>query len=371
MTAAPSPLRPSSAAALVQCHGSARMQAPFPEVGDGQDAREGRAAHWALSEMLRGDIVAEGQLDPEGTMLTAEMIESAKTCFDDIVRTVGPEGLPFVHSERPVSLSRIYPGMWGTPDVRATVTPRLRYVWDFKHGHRYVDPFENWQLLCYALADEYADEDPQTVIVLKIVQPRSFHRSGVVREWRLFSHQLEPYRRALAHAAARAMGPSPTLRTGPACGDCLARHACPVLQAEAYGAAEASGQAVPVELTPSALGLELRNLWRAQERLNARVSGLEAQAEALQRQGVAVPFTVMQNGRGSTVWTVPTDVVIETGRLLGHDLAKPAAAITPKQAEAKGFPEAVLQAYARTVPGALKLCADDTTQARKVFGPQP
>lgn len=371
MIGAPSPLRPSSAAALVQCPGSARMQAPFPERGDDQDAREGRAAHWALSEMLRGDIVAEGQLDPEGTMLTAEMTESAETAFNDIERTVGAGNIGLVQSEHRVTLSRIYAGMWGATDARASLTPRLRYVWDFKHGHRYVDPFECWQLLCYALADDHAGEDPNTVVVLKIVQPRSFHRSGVVREWRLFSHQLEPYRQVLAKAAFEAMGPSPTLRTGPACSDCLARHVCPSLQAEAYSAAEASGQAVPVELSPAALGLELRNLWRAQERLNARVSGLEAQAEALQRQGVAVPFTVMQNGRGATVWTVPADVVIETGRLLGHDLAKPVAAITPKQAEAKGFPETLLQTYAKTVPGALKLCADDTTQARRVFGPQP
>lgn len=347
------------------------MAAHFPESEDSEDAKDGQAAHWAAAEMLAGRVVSDGQITPAGRVLTLEMVEAAEEFFEEVTQTTGPNWPRLVVSEQPVNLSRILPGMWGTPDARATLTPRLRYVWDFKFGHRYVDPFENWQLLCYALADDHAREDPNGTVVLKIVQPRSYHRSGTVRTWRLSVAQLEPYRQRLAQAAAAAMSPGATLTTGPACFDCSARHACPAYQAAGYEAAEVAGQPQVTELTPAALGLELRNLWRAADRIKGRITGLAAQAEALHARGVPVPFTEMQPGRASTVWTLPPAEVIATASLLGVNLAKPPAAITPRQAEAAGFAPELVAAYSKTVPGALKLAQQDTTTARHVFGQHP
>ena len=372
MTESVSPVRPSQLHQLLQCPGSLSMQLKYPQLGDTTAADEGTAAHWAMWKYLTpGEPTPKvGDIAPNGIVLTDEMIDSAWYIFDDVVSTLGPNWAQVVQVEQPVTMNTLYPGMWGTPDVRAQLTPRLRYTWDLKHGHNQVEVFENPQLVAYG-TDDARPKDPNMVHVFKIVQPRSFHRDGIIREWRVFDKDLETMRCDISKAAYTARGPNPPLLTGPACENCDARHVCPALQTRAYQSCETAGKAQPVEMSPLALGIELRILWDALDRLKARISGLEASAEDQIRKGVRVPLVDLTAGRGSTEWSMPDAQIVEIAKMLGVDVARPLKAVTPNQAKKAGLNPDLIAAYTSTTPGALRLTPENLTQARKVFGPQP
>jgi Protein of unknown function (DUF2800) len=357
--------RPSGFAQMVQCPGSLTLQALYPEREDTPDAMAGTAAHWVLQQMLTtGRDPQVGELADNGVAVTLEMIEAAAECAEDVRHTLaGTSAVPVV--EQYIGLPRVLDGCGGTPDVRASLSPRMHYAWDFKFGHRYVPAFENWQLIGYASG--FAMDEPGATVVLKIVQPRSFHVDGPVRTWRLQAQDLAPYVQRLHVAAHEAVGRDPQLRTGPACQDCTARHACPALTERAYEAREVSGKTHPLEITGSLLAVELRTLWDARDRLDARISGLEAQAEALLRTQ-AVPGLRLTHGQGRAAWSRPVEEVKAMADMLGVSVLKPPALITPPQAEAAGMPAELVAAYSHRPSGAAKLVADDGTFARQVFG---
>lgn len=366
------PISPSGSARLVQCSASVSLQAMFPEVADSPDAAEGIAAHWAGAEMLQGRLVDINDRAPNGMFLTQEMVEGADLYYDDVLTTLQQHGLTLADLavEAPVDIARIHPQCWGTPDARAWAIPRTLFLWDFKFGHRTVEVFENWQLAAYAAGCISATNliDAEVNVVARIVQPRSFHRDGPVREWRFNGADIRAHINILSNAAHEALGPNPKARVGPECRDCRARHACPTLQRAAQGACDVAGAAEPFDLPPAALGLELRQLRRAQTLLEARLSGLEEQAQARIKSGAQVPGWRVEHGAGRERWKQPAAEVIAVGQMLGVSLAKPVEAITPKQAAKAGLLPDVVAAMSETPRGGAALVEDDGSRARAVFG---
>jgi hypothetical protein len=269
--------------------------------------------------------------------------------------------MPYIHAE-----------CWGTPDAWIYKTDEnTLYVFDYKHGFRYVDVFENWQLIAYTcgILDALGingHSDQHLTVVMRVVQPRAYHRDGPVREWRVKASELRPYFNKLAMAAGAALSPNPQCVPNPECLDCKARHACPALQQDAYRSAQLSHASLPVEMPAAAVGLELHFLRGAAKRLGARIAGLEQQAEALIGRGEYVPFSAMLPTAGRSAWAKPISEVLALGALYGVTLTKPAT-ITPTQAIKAGLPAEVVTMYSETKRG-LALGADDGKQARKVFG---
>lgn len=378
-------LAPSAAARWVVCPGSALMEARYPEVGDAAAAADGTATHWLMAQMFEGwapdTLLADGKTE-YGHPIDADMVEAARMLFDD-VRAVQGAALGPVQPvvEQPVQIPRIHPtANWGTPDVRMWVPDPFEgsltlYVWDLKYGHKFVDVFENFQLLDYAagILDERREVPRDRItVVFRIVQPRSYHRDGPIREWRVRAVDLEPFFFRLQMAAEEATGPAPECRPTPdACENCNARHACEALQRAAYRGMDLARQAQANDLTPAALGLEMRYLHDATKLMEARMSGLQAQAEAVLRRGGHVPHWKPEPGQAREVWTVPVGQIVSLGEMLGLDLSKPQDAITPTQARAaakrKGIDPTVIGAFATRPSGAVKLTPDDGADARKVF----
>jgi hypothetical protein len=351
------------------------MALMYPERGeDAQSAAEGTAAHWAGSEILSGRLVDVGQVAPNGVVLNDEMIDAAELYSDDVFAVlVGRDPASNLHVEERVDIGTINPQCFGTPDcwyfdpVASTL-----YVWDFKFGHKFVDAFENWQLIAYAagVLDSLGVDglnDQQITVALRVVQPRSYHYSGPVREWRVIASDLRPYFNRLTHAAAVALMPNPVATVNPACDNCNGRHACQALQRAALGACDLAGSSLPIDLPTDALGLELRYMKRAQAALDARISGLEESVMDKLRQGERVPFFAVAMSSGRERWSASIPEVIALGEMLGVSLAKPTA-ITPKQAIKAGVPADVVSAYSETPAGSPKLIVDDGDRARKVFG---
>lgn len=373
-------LAPSSAFRWVRCALSASLEEAYPETEESPSSLEGTAAHWAVQMLLQGTPAAVGAQAPNGVAVTQEMLEAAELVRADVAATLGPDWAKSLVIEKAVQIPRVHPTQnWGTPDYRAwrwQPNGILRLtVWDFKYGHGIVEVFENWQLIDYAagLLDEmhgYADE---IEVELVVIQPRAFHRSGTVRRWITSSAALAPYFDRLAAAASAALGPTPFATPTPeGCKNCAGRHACEALQRTAYVAADTAGRYGALDLSPHALGLELRSLKRAQALLEARVSGLEAQAAAAIKSGQLVPFWVMESTPGRLAWTKPAAEVFALGEMLGLKLQKDPEPITPAQAKAAAkaakIDGALFDAYATRPAGAVKLVADDGSKASLTFG---
>jgi hypothetical protein len=233
-----------------------------------------------------------------------------------------------------------------------------------------VEVFENWQLLNYASAIAYSlgltTADTLLSVNLHIVQPRAYHRNGPVRSWSLSGEALRGYTDRLRESAKMAMLLAPSCITGDECRYCPARHACPALLTVGYGAIEASGASLPLDMPPAVMGMLLRQVRDGIKRLSAIETGLEQQALAAIRGGSRVSGWHAEAGAGRERWRVGYDEVIALGAAMGVEVAKPAL-ITPKQAVKAGLPREVVDCYTETPSGEVKLVADDGRLAC-VFG---
>ena len=375
MEAAHSILPPSGAAAWRRCAMWVAMNQAYPQP-DTPETLEGHAAHWVFAEMLAGRIVCEGQVAPNGVVVTEEMVEGAELVVDT-VRARIPAGVP-LHVEERVAIARIHPQCFGTPDIWAYVTQTgVLEVIDYKFGHRFVDEYENDQGIAYTagIIDHLAELmqkgpgliDQMIKVNFTVIQPRCFYKGAPVRTWSVLASDLRGHINQLAGAAELALMPNPPAVTNSECRDCPGRHACPALQQAAYADAEFATRSSPVELAPAAASLELRMMEHALERLQSRVEGMREAVATYIRQGHAVPWHRAEQGYGRTQWTIPAEQVVAMGSLMGVDLSKNGAK-TPTQAKKAGVDEAVIKAYSVTPLGSIKLVPDNPADARRVFG---
>ena len=355
------PFAPSGLATIVACPGAFKMRKLYPEDEDSPSAMEGTAAHWVASEMLLGRTHAVGELAPNGVAVTEEMQDGAEMYADALA--------PYLDGgkiETQVSCAGIHPNCYGTPDF-SRLKPNTLVIADYKFGHRHVEVFENWQEIAYANGEMfYWHGEGELEVIFLIIQPRSYHRDGPVREWRTTASELEVYWDKLRAACVAAEQPDAPCVPSIHCQDCSANHACEALQRAGYAALDIAGQSAPLELTPEATGLELRIIEWGIERLKARQSGLAEQAQAMLRSGTAVPGYALEAGAGRERWAKPVEEVVALGRMMEIDISKPGA-LTPKQAIKAGLPAEIVRAYSETPVGEVKLVRSNEKQLRKVF----
>lgn len=367
---------PSSRARHIQCPQSISLEQQFPETEETEEQREGTAAHWAVSEMLSGRLVDTGQIAPNGYVLTPEMILGADLMYDDVVKALAPYGLKPHQGqvEQRVRIDRVFPGLFGSPDyyiVIARVGQRpLMLLWDYKFGHRFVEVFENSQMVDYIAGASAGAHDmlPGMDVVVTIVQPRSYSSEGPIRRWTTDLLKLRALVNLSSNAVHEGMGENARARVGTECRDCRARHACPKLRAEGFAGMDEARRVTPEILQPADAALELRFLNRAIDLLNARASGLSDRIEKDLRSGRPVPGWALEPGEAREKWKVPAGHVIETGKLMRLDLAKPVEAITPRQAREKGLDPEIIKHMAERGPAGMRLVEDDGTRARRIFG---
>lgn len=344
------------------------MRAMFPSAPDEADTEvteDGTACHWLAAEIWNARFQVIDTLAPNGRLLTDEMFDAVDT-YHDVLRGWGTP----VTCEQPVRINRIMEGMIGTPDAWSydPVTKTLRIA-DLKFGFRFVEVWWNWQMICYAcgLMDMLNLDPIDTLVEFTIVQPRSYHRDGVVRTWRVFALSLEAKIEELRIAAHAAVNYAPN----PGCRDCPGRHVCVALQNSALTALEQSYGGDPCELTPAALGDELRRLKEGIKRMEARVSGLDTQAEALLRAGKIVPGWVLQASYARETWRTGTEGELIT--LAEHyfkaNVLRPPKAITPAQAR-KVLPASIVAIYAHKPSTGVRLTKVDPLAAQKAFDNQ-
>ena len=361
-------------AILIQCPGSWKMQRLHPPAPDSTEAAEGDAAHWTIAEWSAGRRPHVGQIAPNGVPVTEEMLEGAELWEDHV-------GTPQHVEERLPPSELIDPDMWGTPDgwsYRPIPVPDTNVVGgvitlaDYKFGHRFVDVYKNWQLLSYAklIVDGLkldGLQEQHTRIVFKIVQPRSYHVEGPVREWSCMASDLRAEWNQIKSTIMLAKTDQAQCWVGPECRDCSARAFCPTLQRSTLAALDEAGRPTPMALPPPALGLELRLIGRAIERLKARESGLKEEALSKIRTGTSVPGFMTEAGKGRETWKVPVEQIEALGEVMGVAVTKKAP-LTPKQAIKAGLTKELVDSFSFTPTGELKLVEDDGSFLRRTFG---
>jgi hypothetical protein len=300
------------------------------------------------------------------------MREGVQAYVDDVLKTKEKlDKTAILQIEHRVTMPAIHKDNWGTLDAviyhRSAATI---YLWDFKWGHGFVEVFENWQEIDYlaGVLNELGDDKPDYDVVFRIAQPRSYHKDGSIREWRVKASDLSERFRHLNAKAHEALSNDPTAEVGEHCKHCEGRRACKALQAAALDAVDRSTDATPFDLPPSALGRELAVLHRAIKLMESRVSGLEAQALAEIRGGKPVPGWGIEHSQGREFWNKPEAEILAIGEMFGVRLDKGVALITPNAARKLGVDPSVVELYASRNTGAAKLVQIDTTDARKAFG---
>lgn len=375
-------LAPSSGERWVNCPGSVVMQERYPESEESEAAREGTASHWvgaAILEHARGGVRSEyqnfiGQTAPNGIILTEEMVEAADVYASDVLSTCNDiDDIESLFIETKTKILRIHPAhCWGTPDCWFYDADKgILYVWDYKYGHRIVDPYDNWQLILYILGVLGLlfpkNDEPDVIVCMKIVQPRSYHHEGPVREWRFRTENLRGYVNRLENSAENALSDDPRTAAGLWCRDCTGRHVCDTLQRAAMSAVDIMGDVSAYELSPTAMGIELSILDRAVKLASYRLDGLKTQAIETVKSGELVMGWGVEQGKGRQKWDKSSDEVFSLGDLMGTELRKAPEAITPKQAIKAGMDKALIDTYSSTPLTGLKLVPDDGSNAKRVF----
>lgn len=385
-------IAPSALHLTIKCPGSVKMQEQVSPVADTEHEREGHAAHLAAMKIAEKSWMSPypHNFNSQGQQweLDDDMLDGA-LLYAEEAQTGG-------RFEDPVDARAYIPECWGTPDYWrvydgpvpimdmntgqwSTKAGRSVKVVDYKYGYRHVEVFENPQLVAYTLGVQAKLQLPwETPVCLTIVQPRSYHGEGPIREWRsgplsgpLRMMDMYSYaQQTIIPAVTEALSMNPVTISGPHCVDCKARAQCPTYRAAKDNILQLTGSAQPEQMSPQAVGIELHLVRQAIKMLEGRETGLRAHAEASINAGQQIPFWHIERGTSRLIWRddTPVESLAAMGDLFGYNLRKPPALVTPTQAKKLGLDEHTLKEYAHRPPGALKLVPDDSTQLRKVFG---
>lgn len=369
-------LPPSGAAAWRRCSMWPTMNAAYPQ-DDTPESKEGTAAHWVFEQLLKGVQVTTGAMAPNGVFVTDEMVDGALLVSETVHKRMPYSSFGMRNIEQPVAIPYVHEKCWGTPDIWSfSVQTMTLEMIDYKFGHRFIDEFENDQLVTYVagILEQIAVQlgqgagaiDSKIIVNFTIIQPRCYYRGLPVRTWSCMASDLRGQINVLREAAELACQPNPKATTNSECVHCPGRHACDALQLAIYNDMEFATTSAPVNLSPAAASLELKMVDRALERMQARADGLREMVLSLVKSGKRVPYHRTEQLPGRKVWKLPAEQVIIMGKSLSLDLAK-TSAITPTQAEKLGVNEALIEAFTHRPMGEVKLIPDNPADARRVF----
>jgi hypothetical protein len=352
---------------LVLCPGSKGIQAQYPYIGEDQSA-EGTVAHGIAAEVLKGERTLESYLNQSinNVYIDAEFLSYVEPYVDECAGL--PDGNPSIEDNYTLNASD--DTLSGTPDYcEHDVRSQTLYISDLKFGYSWVEVYENWQLLAYAvLAMEHCRvrepgfEQYCKHISLTIIQPRANHPDGPVRNWTFDADLLRGYRNKITGAMERASLAKPPICTGTHCRYCKGLLHCHGAQAATGYALEYAGTASHSEITPEQVALELEVVGRASKMLSQRLAALEEYGLSIG----GVPGWEAHQSTGNLAWT-PTDP-IAIGDAMGVDLRGPVKPVTPTQAIArKILTKDTVAALASRPMGGMKLKRTDPKKVERIL----
>jgi hypothetical protein len=380
-------LSASGAPRWVPCPASIQHEAKYAEKPPHPMTLEGDAIHEMcktvlmdfVSHDLRGHTMKRddflGKPASNGVIYTDDMLNVGEKYIREIMRMSSEfKGCRLLIEHR-VYMPNVHPDNWGTLDAAAIfldTQASLLVLADLKCGWGIVEAYENWQLLdyCVGVLNYLVAENlpiPQR-IQLRLIQPRPYHPQGPVRTFEISLAELEPYFLKLRQSAHEALGPSPSFTTGPHCDHCKGRETCPAMTRASYRIVETVKGLQMTDITGASLGAHLFMLDEGIKLLGAFRDALGDKALIDIQNGKPVPGWSWETTESRVKWTKPIDQVYATGDLYGVDL-RIQEAPTPKQAIAKGLPEAVVKTLSASSSSGVKLVPADLKVPAKLFKP--
>lgn len=362
-------LRASKSGTWVKCAGSVNLSEPATDAYDEEDdevREEGTACHWLAHQRTLGVHHPSGSIAPNNVAITDEMHEACDMWFEAIKGW----GVTSAYFEHEVQCKRVHDQCGGTLDAGAwNPETRTIFIGDLKFGYRFVDVWENVQLVCYytGLENELGLEtDLDTWVEFLIVQPRSYHKDGPVRRWRVRAIELRALVNILSNAAHEALGDKPMCKINPGCTRCEGRIRCQTARQAGLEAVNASYDATPHDLPFTAAEHELRVLQSARSVVDARITALEQQVSYGIKRGEHSQHFQLEQPLGRKVWREGAEQQVRAYEILFHQKLTKETLITPTQAE-KLLSPSLVNALSHRPQGALKLIPFDGAKMLRKF----
>jgi len=312
-----------------------------------------------------------GQLAPNGEMWNDDMFDGAWVYASEIVKQRNRYPNAIFGLEEKFHASSVHKESFGTADAflydEASGTLK---VWDFKFGYVAVDAYENLQLINYVVGvlDTYNILDTSVNVTLTIIQPRAYHREGIIRSWSVNGADLRKQANLLHNKAHEALGANPMCLTGSHCKYCETRHDCEAALNAGMSLFEVASTPIRTDMKPQEMGTQLDIVNRAIEQLGfLKTAYTERITNELKKGGTVEGYTLSPK-LGNKEWVVPIDQVIGLGKMLEIDLEKPQAVITPAQAIKKGMDKATVNSLSERKQGSVELVKKKDSIASRIFG---
>lgn len=373
-------LPPSGAGCWVKCSAWPTINRDYPNETT-PEAEEGTAMHELAEKLLV--LGSRGMHTPAETFIghtfnsvamDSEMVEAVQVYVDhciNMMRAHGVFGGSLLSIESRVAIERVHRDCWGTLDFGMYLPEkRTLHIVDFKGGRRYVDEYECWQLICYALGllDRYKIDgqlDQVTDVVMTIVQPRCYG-ADKVRSWTVKASELRGYANTLADAANRIEAGEMIATTGTHCRFCPGKLNCDAWLRSLGNAIDVSAEFSTINLSDAQLGASMDAVEQAFDRLDQAKDALEEQIKARLKAGHPVGLYGLEPTTGRAKWGRPIEEVKALGAMLGKKLTKEVP-ITPNQAEKLGVDSSIIKAYSAPVQHGTKLTKFTQRKLERLF----
>ena len=228
----------------------------------------------------------------------------------------------------------------GSYDISFTCGDTL-YIDDLKYGWGIVEPFENWQLLAYAIGEVIRLGKAFPTIVMRIHQPRPHHENGSTREWKVTYNELLEYKEKIEVRMDQLAAGLKTLTTSDKCKYCSgAAEACPAFTRLFNRALEITTEFTQDQIGEEELARQMDHAGRAQEVIKIKLDSLNQLALDRIAQGKIIPGYIAEESYGNRAWKpgVSPEVFLT---LTGHKVTEEVM-LSPAKVEKLGIPKEFL-----------------------------
>lgn len=369
----------SSAYRWMVCPGSVALAGRAPYTPPSKWALDGTDAHELLDYALKNKYwdareasIMAGRIAKDTHPDAGERLEAVQVALDYVADLLASYDDAVLYVEHPFQFpSAIDPdNAYGTCDICIHIPSlSLLYVIDYKHGvGKTVEVEENKQGLYYAtgavIGSGNLDAD---VINIVIIQPRSFHSRGRVREYAVTRERLKAFVDEVDDAILASLDPHAPLVPGDHCDWCPANLTCPAREARAVKALGANFKTVKeIVQLPDAARLPVDRLVYIKQSKRMLWQFLEDVDDALYQHAMAgniVPGYKLVEAQARRQWFgKPEEVALKLMRLANTkdmDVIFPRTLLGITKAD-----EIVTKAFRDAAPrGKKKQAAEDATVA--------